>query len=404
MKKVLVFCVALSLFGLCYVIFRGINPPTPPEPVPFANNSHVGLYIDKSLSMRGFFRANDKKGTVIQRFMWTWMQSELGAVLPDSRIYFATFGNRLDPPELLNKSLYATFRFSNKAKRDAFFADTSTLLVEQFKEKHLSDYLAFVLITDGLASSQRFAGPDPRLISTIRDHLIQPGFHLWLIAIRNEFDGVVYPEVPGPTGKKAFRYKGLRPIFIWIGSPRVDIGIEIAVRFKLQLNKLAQQQVHIQGKESVKLVELTYIQLPDIQMDLNNQEEKLLVKKESNTQFKLTFSKHINKEMRIPIDMKWNPAPIHHDLSLAFDVQPPRAQVIEEDNRWWIHLDPRRIKSLELVVKAEPQIETWWRQWSTQDDSSAIDASKCLYLEQLIDGLREPKHESVISRMSIKVD
>ena len=383
------------------IFILGDGDGAPPSPIPFAENKGVGIYIDTSQSMRGYFRSRDESVTTIQRFLWTWLQSELLAVLPKTQINFGTFGSETAKPAMLTQSLFNVFSFKNGNERDRFFAESETRLVEQFQDKALTRYQAFVIITDGVPSSPNMAGPDPRIISTIQEHIIDAGLHLWMIGVPVQFAGMVYPEIPGATGRSAFRYRGARPIYLWVGSPNAELGAALVSRFLERLRETATKQGL--SSDGIRFVELTHIEIPKVHLSLDGSENQNILVRETDDHLELAYSRRLTGVVQIPITMRWDKVHLPRKLDLVFDAAPPTVEIDNDYDKWQLAIDPREYSLIQLSLKATPVVRPWWNHWSTDDDSNASHAHQTLYLSQVVNGLRKPTQTTEVGKLKIKL-
>lgn len=403
MKKLLITLgmVAVIVIGVTiFVLSNSDNDPPLPPPFP-PENEGVAIYIDASQSMRGFFRAGGMVGTTIQHFLWTWLQPELLAVLPKTPINFATFGNETANPTLLTTSLFKTFSFNNGDDRDRFFAETETRLVEQLQDEALKKYKAFVIITDGVPSSPNMAGPDPRIISTIQEYIIDAGLHLWMIGVQVQFAGRVYPEIPGATGRSSFRYRGVRPIYLWVGSPNSKLGADLVSRFLERLRETATKQGL--SSDGIRFVELTHIEIPKVHLSLDGSGNQNILVRETDDHIVLGYSSHLTGIVQIPITMRWDKVHLPRKLDLIFEASPTTVEIDNDYNKWQLAIDPRNYSIIQLSLNATPKIEPWWDSWSTDDDSTNAHAHQTLYLSQVVNGLRKPVQTTEAGKLVIEL-
>jgi hypothetical protein len=175
-------------------LLNGCDKAPEKKPLPEVELKDISVYVDTSVSMRGYFRNRPQDGTLFQRFIWNGLSLSLREVLTNEKIYLTTFGSEIDKPLDLGPSetFLKKFRFESKEDIKSFFSDKDTKLVELFDNKALTEDRLFVIMTDGLPSAPDGSGPDPRIKTVIRKKVLDQGFHLWLIGLCSDYKGNDY--------------------------------------------------------------------------------------------------------------------------------------------------------------------------------------------------------------------
>ncbi|MBI5222790.1 hypothetical protein HY990_00045 [Candidatus Micrarchaeota archaeon] len=391
MKKIIIIVVTALFFILLYFLLTNVisvPKPKPPLTNKMPKQKGVIIYVDTSMSMRGYFNASSEPGTVIQRFMWTPMLTSLKEVeeFYDESIYFSTFGNIVNEPEKLQTPLLRMFKFNSLNDVNNLFSGTETRFIELLQNELLKDYRCFIIISDGVPSTPESIGQEPMLIPTFRN-LINSGIHLWLIGIRSEFNGVVYPETHDEYGNiKLFTYKGRRPIYVWVAAQEKAVGVKIVSKFLKNFNTLSGEDY----SNTVKLAELTHIDKPKASLRLNVINMDGILLKEHQDHIELRFANWFNGEVDIPLEINWDREAIPHVKEVSFRIQPHinRVKIINNNHRWLLRVDSRTVSSdINLFLDTTFLIPKWWEEWSVNDDSISKNADKTLYLEPVINKL-----------------
>jgi len=405
MKTLIIIILIVLLIAMGYLVFQcdqDTPPPSTPSSPPPPTLQDIVIYVDASQSMRGYFMPSSQKGTIIQRFLWSKLLVTLRENLEKEPVYFSTFGESIRKPEILTQSLLDKFTFLNSDRLRKFFSDKETRLVELFSDESLLQYRMFVIITDGVPSATDQAGPDPRLIATL-NKLVDNGKHLWLIGVRSEFKGRVYPETPNEYGKtSSFSFEGNRPIYIWLATREIDKGIGIVTGFLERIHSL----IGSGADNLVKVVELTHLVLPKATLRLNVDELNGILPISYPDYVQLRLARSFNGEIDIPIEIEWEDKKgIAHPRKISWEITPQRRGVrIHQVDQQWILSLPKKISSINIGMKVNLQVEPWWKEWSTEDDSFHKHANKTLYLEELINRLRIQETEYTAGKLAIKVE
>lgn len=412
MKRLIIFLFALLfaviiaavLLPLAPVFDRGTAPPeTSSQKEVKPEHAGVGIYIDASMSMRGFFGYSRTGGALIERFLWSWMQTEVLSVLPWSEISLSKFGNDLAAPEPLAEALGKSFMFSDKKSRDDYFQHTQTRLIEQLSAEMLRSYAAFIIITDGVPSSSEVSGPDPRFIASIRKNIIASEFHLWLIGAKSQFSGKIYPEVTGTKGKQSFVYEGARPIYLWIGSPEAHVGRAIVSGFERRLRLLAATEGGL-GSEAVKVAEFSTHEIPECELKLDNTGMSEVLVRNREDYVEMIYSRHAAEVLRIPVTAHCTQTEISTRVTLSLKSRTPGVQLEGQNERWFLVFKPRHLKSVDLSLDARIDSEPWWIDWSTEDDSVSSNADRTLFMQQIVGGLISAPVDVTLASLRIEVN
>jgi hypothetical protein len=373
-------------------LLNGCDKAPEKKPLPEVELKDISVYVDTSVSMRGYFRNRPQDGTLFQRFIWNGLSLSLREVLTNEKIYLTTFGSEIDKPLDLGPSetFLKKFRFESKEDIKSFFSDKDTKLVELFDNKALTEDRLFVIMTDGLPSAPDGSGPDPRIKTVIRKKVLDQGFHLWLIGLCSEFQGIVYSESPGKTGSKvSFYYHGVRPVYIWVGTKKMQEGNAVVHEFYDRLRQMIDEEAD--ERLAVELIEFPCIELPRAKLNLSKDDihgepiSKVKIFPKKNYLEVWTSKKFIG-DVDIPLVIEWEGEEINHNLKLSFNHE--AVWQMNAKGTWALNLKSDRIpRRMNIIMKAAPQINKWWETWSTDDDSRIKNADKTLYLRRLVEDL-----------------
>lgn len=423
MKRVY-FLLSLLLTIIFFVIScqKKASEPTK-KPAPLIPGSLI--FLDTSMSMRGYFRVKPATGTTIQRFML----ADLFGILAEENFtpaYLSLFGSKVTTPERIQSLRQWSF-FESQKRVDNAYSQIETNLIDVFENEKFGKYNISIVITDGTQSSmegsKNIAGFDTRIFKVIKD-IRDKGIHLWLIGIKSEFRGIIYPERPCPDGaKKCFDFSGRRPIYIWIGSPDANIGHNLIEKMVNSILKIES------SKDFVKVVGLTSIKYPFINIELETHKSSSPIKpikpKEiSEKSFEYLLAKTKESSVDIPINIFVKKIDSHlydFDWKINLELDPKNiswAKLIKEDNGWKLKLLYDLIPGssifgcnsskgyLNLIANAIPSISSkpWWNKWSTDDDSRLENVGKTLYLSKLSDIIENPLRKKYeIEKIIIKI-
>ncbi len=377
------------------------------------------IFLDTSMSMRGYFNISPAAGTPIQRFI---LADLLEIVAEDNLMpaYLSTFGSEIVAPQKM-QSLRKWSFFDSQENEDRIYSQSETNLVGVFEKEEFARHDVAIVISDGIQSSaegsQNIAGFDTRIFNVIRKRC-ESGIYLWLIGIKSRFRGIIYPERPCPDGiKRSFHYSGLRPIYVWIGSHDVAKGLNLVRKVVDRINST------LEPSETVRMAGLNYVQAPEINITMDRESSSSpikLMKELDKGNFEWLVRKTEEKEIDIPIIMGEKTRTIPSSLSTFewnnnIELAPQNikwARVIKRDGKWHLILTYKLIPArgffggcsdnngnLNIIANSASNINPrpWWLEWSTENDCRNENAGKTLYLEKLSRIIEEPlkkKHES----------
>ena len=132
MKRVLLPLLIFVVF-LGFVLYRIklTDRTIPPGPKPRPNYKNIVLYVDESISMRGYFRVMPQEGTPVQRFLWNNIMVLLNSSFPGDTVYCSTFGSEINVPGK-RCSLLDRYHFNSAEELNDTFSHNKTRLVELF--------------------------------------------------------------------------------------------------------------------------------------------------------------------------------------------------------------------------------------------------------------------------------
>lgn len=404
MKKLLLIIfllIALSIF-INYLFIQKSSTATP-QPVV---TEYKGLWIlvDTSMSMRGYFNPVPRAGTVIQRFLWNGLITVLKETYLDDTVYISPFADDIKESEPV-KSLLKTFRFDNISMLENFFSGIETKLLEVLRRIANSNYKVFIVVTDSLPSERDTAGPSPQMIEAVRHLINQKKNNLWLIGLKSEFTGRIYPECPDKTGNRIpFDFAGRRPIFVWLGSKDKEKGIEIVTKILERFRGLLSPQ----DLDQVKVAELSFLDLPTARISFEKISGVTTIPPRNPDDPLEMRVLRSSESFDVPIHIEWIKERIEKEEEIEINITPENLRgvsVFSQNNRWYLHLEtrsiPRRILTLRLMIR--PVVERWWAQWSTKDDSIRENAHQILYLEPLVSEFMNPHLDKSCEIAFIKV-
>ncbi len=386
MKKTLVISsfmllVILGLMGYYFVSNKKTGTPTKKTPAARANGTWI--IADTSMSMRGYFRTMQYPGSTVQRFLWNGLIPILRESFPTDTIYFSSFSCEIGTPKPVN-SLLDLFRFQNSRRLEGFFSGTETKLLEVFENVRDKSYSVFIVVTDGIPSSKGDAGPDPRLIEAIKSLVEKTGYYLWLIAIRSEFKGRIYPQCPNRYGqKRSFEYVGNRPIFIWVGARNKEEGTRIIASSVKKLKLLSRES------SNVKFVDFSPPDLPNAELTIGKTVGVLALKSKNPIELRIARNRN-RREIDIPLQVRWYPGELRREKESFIEISPRDFQGVRimksQYNLWHLLVAPQHLskRPLKITLKAKLKMDKWWIDWSTDDDSKQENGNRTLYLKQLI--------------------
>ncbi len=386
MKKLVI--ISILLLGICCLFvmyyFYHLRIKGNQNSLPLSKHEKdIWILVDTSKSMRGYFRTTQNSGTTIQQFLWNGIIPILKESFPTDVIYFSPFGNTISRPQRVD-SLLDQFRFDTLEDLQRMFSGTETRLIEVFRNVKDTSYNAFIIITDGVPSVEGGSGPAPDMINVVKALIETNKYYLWLIGVRSEFNGFIYPECPNQQGiRKSFHFSGKRPIFIWVGRTRDrNKGIEIVVKFLEKLRRISSSQ----DFNEIKLAELSFLDLPKAKLSLAKTEDVCLIY--SKYPYEMRILKY-KEQIDIPLKIEWVKEKLEKGKEIYFEIATKNfrgVSIENQSNEWYLRIIPKQIsrKRLTINLKIKPMVERWWIDWSTDDDSLVENADKTLYLEPLV--------------------
>jgi len=410
MRRLFLLSLAAIIGGILFLSIREFDRGTATLPerrskeMAKPERNGIGIYIDASMSMRGFFGYSPNGGALIQRFLWSWMQTELLSVLPWSDISFAKFGDELAVPKPLVESLGKVFVFKNRKSRDEFFQDTQTRLIDQTRVETLRSHDAFVIVTDGVPSSAQVSGPDPRFIASVRENIIASGIHLWLIGVRSRFSGRIFPEVTGTAGKRAFNYDGMRPIYLWVGAPDAQVGRAIVSHIERRLRLMAASESDTDPDQVVRVAEFTAHEIPVCKLTLDGTGVSDVLIRSRDEYVEITYSRRAGEILRIPVIAQCSETEIDTRIALSLEAKTPGAHIERQNGGWLLEFKPRNITFMDLRLAARIDSEPWWIDWSTDEDSVPANAERTLFIQQIVEGLMGAPVDVSLASLKVEVN
>ncbi|WP_282610855.1 hypothetical protein [Pelagibius sp. Alg239-R121] len=401
MKRFLIFLLPLAfLGGAAYWLYPSMPvPPPPPPPPPPRDYKGVATYLDASLSMVGYFRTTKEHGSIIQRFLWVHLLQVIRGQLSDEPVYFGTFGEAVPDPEELRptESLLNRLKFPSAKARKEYFGSRQTRLVELLSTDQLRKSKVFVVVTDGLPSSPGQAGIDSRLMTQLQS-LDREGVNLWLIGLRSEFRGRVYPETPDAFGQKgSFDHSGVRPIYLWIGARDMAIGTDIVEGFIEAIRSLAEKQ----DGARVEVVQLTEPEKlnPAVVLNVDALQEVLTIENEDHLEMRLARGFNAPFSVHMTVTGLEEKFPREKEFHWVIDASRKNAVAVirDENDKWTLRVDPTKTSSFEIELNVVAAMTPWWKFWSTNDDSVREHADKTLHLSEMIDVLTKGTRREYLS-------
>lgn len=345
------------------------------------------IFLDTSVSMMGYFRTSNSQATIIQKFL----QTEFHNILSESNlfpVYFSCFGTDIKDPEQIQGNIRNRFIFDSYRKLKKIFSGTSTNLIGVFKRKEFGIYFASIIITDGIQDSEGFDTGE--ILRAIKAKIDEP-LYLYLIGIRSEFRGNVYP---GISDRGTFEYSGDRPIYIWIATQEEEIGRNLTEKMVDKLCSFAG------SSDAIKVAELTSVFPPYVSINPNLNSSDILSRPISKNGFKWKLKRTEYSEVNIPIILTTKTRQTISDVEwdINLELEPKNigwAKLVKNNGEWLLRLTYNLIPGgfgcifnkgkISIIAVPIPKInpKPWWRQWSTENDSLKQNASKTLYLERL---------------------
>lgn len=384
-------------------------PPPPPKTIP---STGTVIFIDTSRSIMGYFRTSSSRATTIQQFL----QRELRDIISEENlypIYLSHFATEIENPEQIKGNIGNKFVFDSNKELEQTFDGVSTNLIGTFRTEDFGKYIVSIIITDGIQADPE--GFDiGEMLRAIRAK-ISEGLHFYLLGIKSEFNGYIYPEKPDQWGhKKPFFDSISRPIYIWIASHDADTGRNLTGKIVTKLSSIAG------SPDSVKVAGVTSVQPPDVNIKLDIDSSSSPIKsKQMDNQFEWLVARTRDEVIKVPVNIEISEDTVQTHLDFEWDINlelEPKsirwAKVIKDDEGWTLNLTYALIPgngfmsgcssskgNLKVVAKAIPKInpEKWWQQWSTEDDSLEQNAGRTLYLGRLSQIIEEPLRKNYLA-------
>lgn len=380
-RSVCFWCLFLLVLVSC-----GEKRPSPPLPKPALHPGTV-VFVDRSASMRGYFRTSAYPATSIQRFF----QVELRNVISESNLspvylgYFDTGVGTLSEVA----DLGGRFLFNTQQELDQAFSGVATDFLGVLHTEELRKYTASLIVTDGVQSGH--GGFDPgEMVRAIRA-LVQDSVGLYLLGVKSEFSGLLYPETPDRYGhRRPFFVTAQRPIFLWVASKDAAVARVLAEGIAAALASLVGES------REVKVAGLAAMRPPkvSIEAETGGADVPIVVRKVAQG-YAWRLARTQKREISVPLEVQLSTARLESFMDVDWHVclkvetrQATWACVLQDCDRWLLRLlyahMPGRAH-LDIVARAEPRpVETpWWKAWSTNDDSRPENADKTLYLDRI---------------------
>lgn len=373
------------------------------------------VFIDISKSMRGYFcsKCSNIQGNALQNIL----QKEFHNFMSENNLrplYVAKFASEFATPEEMQGNIGNMFVFDSDDKIKEFFSGNKSNLIQVFESKAFSEHRVSIIITDGILSGE--GGFDVgKLIKVVKEKN-ESGLQIYLIGIMSEFDGLVFPVLPGHT--KRFWHKGLKPVYIWIIGRDSKIGSDIAnyITSKVKINNL--------NEEYVKTVYITKEYLPyvnNLEFIPDSSKEFKVIHSGKDIKILLSSSLRTSKkeEIDIPIKITTNISDMqkYWKITMRLKQEIKWTRINENEDGFFLSLKYDSIPDgsmfgsgggeFELKIMAIPDPERfWWRKWNTDNDLTEENADKTLYLERLGKQLIEPLYnkEYELKSLHIKIE
>ncbi len=374
------------------------------------------IFLDTSVSIRGYFRTANYEATTVQKLL----QAEIRNIIGERNlgpIYLSCFSSKVGQPQNIQGNIGRMFVFNSTSDLNAFFSGTSTDIIGVLNREEFKRYSAAILITDGIQADK--TGFDiGEMVRAIKGK-IDEGLHFYLIGIKSEFSGFIYPEHSNKEGLKIpLQHTGLRPVYIWIAAHDPKIGNTLAGQVVSKLKDIA-------SNNPVKMVSLTDALLPkvdDLVLDTSSSEYehkiKLIPRSQGTIEVKL--ANDLRGDVAIPVRFRKDSDDNEEsewEFRMKSEPENKWAKVIKTDEYWALSLISNRIpqhsfaifgdgNNLKITLLVVPNRQQWWwRQWSTPDDSKPEDANKTLYLQKLGENLIEPIYNKnyIMRTLNLKI-
>jgi len=189
---------------------------------PLGESKETEVFLDDSLSMRGFLSSKEKIGeTKYCRFLNALRAS---TIIGDVKFYrlSVNWGQGASKPSFSEVNLYDATH--NTDFYDKQYTEIRPLIKYFSSEVKKGKNKSYVIITDGIESSEQ----ETNLIDVSKDvfGVVDENYSFEIIGIESEFEGYVYPsEELRTVGWYSSAKLGERPFYAFIFSPRgVGLG------------------------------------------------------------------------------------------------------------------------------------------------------------------------------------
>ncbi|MGR3219914.1 MAG: hypothetical protein ACUZ8H_08885 [Candidatus Anammoxibacter sp.] len=368
------------------------------------------VFLDTSLSMRGFFRPLDANPSPLQGFL----QTEFRNCLSTNKlrpVFFARFED--DAPFHLKEdaNIDNNFKYDSSSDIKKFFSNGSSDIVEVLMNDELYNHNVTVIITDAVQDNVN--GFDLGSMIDVIESLIGKGLYINVIGIKSSFEGYVFPVL---TVRSApFKYNGLKPVYIWIVSHDAVLGDNLKNSIFAELKKRMGAVADENSLTSVCITDNSPSEIKEIVLDTSTQEDGILIiPRRKDIEVRLSRSFEGNKvviPVKITKDVDYDD--IYWNISLELFPEVEWASVELDENMaaaggqtvgtLTINYDDMPKSwggtSLQLRVNASyDDRKFWWRLWGTDDDSLKENADKTLYLGKLYKKIVEPHYDKYNGR------
>ncbi|MGR3178219.1 MAG: hypothetical protein ACUZ8E_09200 [Candidatus Anammoxibacter sp.] len=377
------------------------------------------VFLDTSLSMRGFFRPLGKDPSPLQGFL----QTEFRNCLSTNKlrpVFFAKFEDATSFHLEQDGNIANKFKYDSSLDIKQMFSSGSSDIEAVLKNDELYNHHVTVIITDAVQDNVN--GFDLGSMIEVVESLIEKGLYINVIGIKSGFDGYVFPVLtvrPAP-----FKYNGLKPIYIWVVSRDAVLGNNLKNSIFSELKK---RMGNIAGNNNLTSVCITHnstSKIKEVVLDTSTQEESILViprRRDIEIRLSRAFA---GDEVVIPVritkdvdyddiywnlslelfpEVEWASVELNENMAVA-GMQTIGTLTINYDDipKSWGGMN------LQLRVKASSDEQKfWWRQWGTDDDALKENADKTLYLSRLYKKIVEPrfvnKNDQTLKVLNLKI-
>ena len=421
----------LTMFAL--VAGCGCDPP--PFPVAeqkaalptIQSTDDLVVYLDTSASMAGYvsptgpaaFGTATADGKTVYTKAILDIRDVIVTMAPQPRVWVRTVDSKISAP------VDGMLRLSEASMNKARFVGTETDLVSAIKT--FSQPLEpssgtppprfLLMITDGVQSS---GGTDPLIIKNELKKLMNAGWGGTILGIRSEFSGKIFREiksgsVPYVSGKDRSRF---RPFYIYVFSPDRAALDNLVSSLRQRFQEFAKDDtlrvypltspysegnptIEVQPSASDGNLEIqTHLPMggsnPGITICAN---ENMASKEQFTLSIKPEWSPHAllaGTAGELAGTLKWEILPLPPSPDAAGLLFPDFKKVNEKVENgttsltfevgWPASAITKGWSTYRLVGKLA-KIPPWVSNWSTQDDTSADDGNKTLFIASSVENL-----------------